>query len=146
MKYTRLSLFVLALFGTQIKAQSNPVKASIVVASQKFTDVFSSGTTCISDLYASDAELYPPSANVVKGNTAIGPIWKGACDAGIKKAGLETISADPVGAKGIEIGRYKLSGADDTSIDSGKYIVVRKKEKGGWKLFRDIWNTSQAAT
>ena len=145
MKYTLLSLLTLALFSTQVRAQSSPVKASIVAANQKFMDVFSKGTTGIGDLYATDAELYPPNADVVKGNTAIGPIWKGAFDAGVKNVRLETVSADPAGDKIIETGRYKLSGADGTTIDAGKYIVVWKKEKGDWKLYRDIWNTSLAA-
>ena len=73
------------------------------------------------------------------------PVCKGAFDAGVKNVSLETVSADPAGDKIIETGRYKLSGADGTTIDAGKYIVVWKKEKGDWKLYRDIWNTSQSA-
>ncbi|WP_240625732.1 YybH family protein [Spirosoma pollinicola] len=145
MKLTLLTLVLFALFSAQSLAQSNAAKASVVAANQKFMDIFSKGTTGISDLYATDAELYPPNGDVVKGNTAIGPVWKGAFDAGVKNVNLETVTADPAGDQIIETGRYKLSGADSSAIDSGKYIVIWKKEKGDWKLYRDIWNTSIAA-
>ena len=147
MKATLFSLLLSILFCYQVVAQSNasPAKTSVEAANKKFMDVFSKGTTGISDLYASDAELYPPNSDVVKGSAAIGPVWKGAFDAGIKNVKLETVSADQAGNQIIETGRYTLSGADGSTIDSGKYLVVWKKEKGDWKLYRDIWNTSVAA-
>ena len=108
-------------------------------------DVFRNGTVGITHLYTSDAELYPPHADVVKGNTSIEPVWKGAFEAGVKSVSLETVSADPAGDNVIETGRYTLSGADGQLVDIGKYIVVWKQEKGDWKLYLDIWNTNQAA-
>jgi ketosteroid isomerase-like protein len=27
-------------------------------------------------------------------------------------------------------------------MDSGKYVVIWKREDGAWKLHRDIWTTS----
>jgi ketosteroid isomerase-like protein len=44
-----------------------------------------------------------------------------------------------------ETGKYDLTGADGTVLDSGKYVVVWKREGGHWKLHRDIWNTSMPA-
>ncbi len=145
MKRTLFTITLAALFCGQAVAQSSPVKATIMAANQKFMDIFNKGTAGISDLYATDAELYPPNSDVVKGNTAIGPFWKGGFDAGIKTVSLETVTADAAGDQVIETGRYKLTAADGAAIDSGKYIVIWKKEKGDWKLYRDIWNTSMAA-
>ena len=145
MKHFIFPLILVALVCAQTMAQSSSAKASIVAANQKFMDIFRKGTTGISECYAGDAELYPPNNDVIKGASPIGTFWKGAFDSGIKKVSLETGSADPAGDKIIETGHYTLSGADGMPIDSGKYIVIWQKEKGGWKLHRDIWNTSQAA-
>lgn len=129
----------------QTITQSEETKTIIVAANKKFMEIFNKGTTGIADLYAAEAELYPPNGDVIKGNTAIEPMWKGAFDAGIKNVKLETITAEPAGDKVIETGRYNLSGADGSAIDSGKYIVIWKKENEDWKLYQDIWNTSLAA-
>lgn len=145
MKRIVCTLLVVALFYGSTVAQSTAIKASIVAANQQFMDAFSKGTTGIGDLYATDAELYPPNGDVVKGNMAIGPVWKGAFDAGVKNVKLETVTAELAGNQVIETGRYVLSGADGSQLDAGKYLVIWKKEKGAWKLYRDIWNTSLAA-
>jgi ketosteroid isomerase-like protein len=34
----------------------------------------------------------------------------------------------------------------DNKRDSGKFIVVWRREKGGWKLTLDIWNSSMPAS
>ena len=47
--------------------------------------------------------------------------------------------------RAVEIGQYTLGGADGTTIDQGKYLVVWKNDGGNWKLHRDIWNTSRPA-
>jgi ketosteroid isomerase-like protein len=39
---------------------------------------------------------------------------------------------------------WTLKGKDGAELDHGKYVVIWKKEAGGWKLHRDIWNSSQA--
>ena len=145
MKTGFLCVILATLFSVYVSAQSGPAKASIIAANQKFMDTFGKGATGLSDLYARDAELYPPNSNVVKGNMAIEPFWKGAFEAGVKKVSLETISADPFGEVIIETGRYELAGADGSQIDAGEYLVVWKKENGTLKLYRDIWNTSLAA-
>ncbi len=43
-----------------------------------------------------------------------------------------------------EVGRYVVKDAAGKKIDHGKYIVIWKKVAGTWKLYRDIWNTSDA--
>jgi ketosteroid isomerase-like protein len=49
------------------------------------------------------------------------------------------------GTTAIEVGAYKITGPGQQVLDTGKYIVVWKKEDGQWKLHRDIFNTSVAA-
>lgn len=117
----------------------------IIAANQKFMEAFSAGAETMGDLYTSDAKIYPPGGDAVSGNTAIGTFWKGAFGAGIKRAKLDTVEAEPTGDQIVEVGQFTLYGDGDTQIDTGKYLVVWKQESGTWKLHRDIWNTSVAA-
>ena len=118
-------------------------KAEIMAMNQKFTDAYASGATTLGDMYTTDAQLFPPNSDVVKGSQAIGTVWKGVYGSGVKKARLETMEAEQQGDVVVETGRYTLYGDNDAQLDAGKYMVVWKKEGGTWKLHRDIFNTSQ---
>ena len=118
------------------------MKAPIMAANQKFMDAYAKGATNMSSLYTTEAQLFPPNSDIVKGNTAIGTVWKSVFDSGVKKAKLETLEAQQDGNTIVEVGRYVLYGASDAQLDMGKYIVVWKQENGDWKLHRDIFNTS----
>lgn len=149
MKNNTLFLLIIlfgGLAGLPTLAQTaKPLDPAILAANKAFMQAFASGATNMGDLYASDAQLFPPNGSVVTGSAAIGPVWKGAFDSGVKKATLETTETETAGDRIIETGRYILAGADGKALDTGKYIVVWKKEGGTWKLYRDIWNTSMAA-
>jgi ketosteroid isomerase-like protein len=67
-------------------------------------------------------------------------------DMGIKTAKLETIELEGQGDAALEVGKYTLSGEGGMVIDSGKFIVVWKKQGGKLKLHRDIWNSSMPAS
>ncbi len=118
-------------------------KADIMAMNQKFTDAYGKGATAMGDFYTTDAQLFPPNSDVVNGKQAIGMMWKGVNDSGVKKAKLETMEAEQQGNVVVETGRYTLYGANDAQLDAGKYMVIWKKENGDWKLHRDIFNTSQ---
>ena len=96
-------------------------------------------------LYTTDGQLLPTNSEVVSGLSAIQSFWQGVIDMGLKKATLETVEVDDCGDTAVEIGRYTLMAGDDSVADAGKYVVVWKQQDGGWKLHRDIWNTSQPA-
>ena len=71
-------------------------------------------------------------------------MWQSVMDMGIKTASLETVELDPQGDTATEVGKYTLGADCGTVADTGKYVVVWKKEGGHWRLHRDIWNTSVA--
>ena len=138
------SLFALVLMtGASVFAQKD-MKADIMAANQKFMDAYAQGATTMNTYYSTDAQLMAPGMEVVKGNTAIGTFWKGAFDSGVKKAKLATTEATQNGDQVFEVGQYTLYGTNDAQLDTGKYVVIWKKEGGQWKLHRDIWNTSMA--
>ena len=126
-------------------AQSSKIDPAILSANKTFMQAFSQGATDMGKFYASDAQLFPPNGEMISGNTAISPFWKGAFNMGIKNATLETTQTEKAGDCIIETGAYTLAGADGKPMDNGKYLVVWKNEGGNWKLYRDIWNSSVAA-
>ena len=93
--------------------------------------------------YTTDALLMPPHSDFVRGAAAIRVFWQGIIDLGLRDVKLETEDVQPQGEVLIEVGRYTLRVPTGATVDTGKYLVVWKNERGGWRLDRDIWTTSQ---
>ena len=105
-------------------------------------DLARGDATAISKRYAKGAKLMPPNADFQKGKNIAG-FWQGAINMGIKGGALKSQEVEVHGTTAIEVGTYALKGADNATLDTGKYIVVWKKEGKDWKLYRDIFNSSQ---
>lgn len=54
---------------------------------------------------------------------------------------LNTIEVEDSSDTAIQTGKYTLCNTNG-AIDSGKYIVIWKKQDGEWRLHKDIWNSS----
>ena len=99
----------------------------------------------IGRLYAADAALFPPDADRVNGRAMIQKYWQGAIDAGITNVSVRTLEVQSSGGLAFESGQVALDvpGKDGKPLHvSGKYVVVWKRIKGVWQLYRDIWNTT----
>jgi len=64
---------------------------------------------------------------------------------GLEEVVLETLELEAHDETAHEVGRYTLKAAGGQVTDTGKYLVIWKREGGSWKLHRDIWTTSQPA-
>ena len=138
-------LSIFSAMSTVVVAQADnaKVKEEIMAANKKFEQVFSaSGGIGVAAFYAKDAMILPPNSDMIKDNDGIGKFWKGVFDAGVKKFSLVALNVESLGKSAVETGRFIIYDANDKQIDAGKYLVFWKKEKDGWKLFRDIWNSS----
>ncbi len=93
--------------------------------------------------YASDALVMPPNSDAVKGNNIAG-LWGGALRMGVKDLKLNITDITGGGDVYAETGNYEMFGADNKSLDKGKYVAVWKKDNGIWKMYRDIWNSNMA--
>lgn len=122
---------------------------AIRIANEKFMEVFKKGdAAAVAALYTQDGRLLPPGSQMVSGTEAIQSFWQGAMNQGIREARLETTDVEERQDIACEIGRYTLRIEPEggkTLTDRGKYVVVWKKEDGGWKLHIDIWNSSGEA-
>jgi uncharacterized protein (TIGR02246 family) len=131
---------------TSINTMAGPldVTSEIAEANKGFMAAFKNGDAyTLAGNYTKNAKLYPSNSDVIEGQKAIEDFWSAVImNAGIKKAFLETVTAESYGNIAIEEGRYRLYAEGDQMVDQGKYIVTWEKEDGKWKLHRDIWNTS----
>ena len=119
------------------------IRKDIRNANDNFEHAFAQGDAkAMAALYTPDAILLPPGAPIQRGSDGIENFWKMVMDMGIKEVNLTTAEIEEMGETAVEVGEYKLSGANHNPVDSGKYLVVRRKEMGSWKLHKDIWNTS----
>jgi ketosteroid isomerase-like protein len=122
------------------------VSSEITQVNEGFMDAFNSGDAkALASNYTENAKLYPSNSDVIEGPEAIEGFWNAVMKMGIKKAQMETVTAEAYGNVAIEEGKYRLFVEGDHLADQGKYIVTWEKVGGIWKISKDIWNTNNPA-
>jgi uncharacterized protein (TIGR02246 family) len=120
-------------------------KAEIEAANAKWIEFFNKGDFAgIASLYTADATAFPPGSAMVKGNAAVGAMWKSVAEQ-VGDPKLTTLDVKPLGPSAArEIGTFSLKtkGPDPKDV-TGKYVVVWEKDGNDWKLAADIWNDGQ---
>ena len=99
----------------------------------------------VAQMYTSAAQLLPANSDFVAGASAVQSFWQGVMDMGIREVILDTLELEPHDDTAYEVGRYTLKVAGGQLADTGKYLVIWKRDGGSWKIHRDIWTTSQPA-
>jgi uncharacterized protein (TIGR02246 family) len=124
----------------------NTVREAIAAADEEFEAAYNSGDAArVAALYTEEGQLLPPNADFMVGREAIQAFWQGAMDAGIASAKIEILEVEGHDDTAIEVSKYALCAQDGTELDAGKFIVIWKRVEGGWKLHRDIFNSSKPA-
>ena len=124
-------------------------RAAIEAANAKFSEAYARGDAkALSAMYTSDAIVFPPDSEMIRGNEAIGEFWKATRDSGVQSAALTTVDVERSGDVAYEVGKVSLTiqpaGKEPTTAVA-KYVVVWKRQTdGAWKLHRDIWNSDPA--
>jgi ketosteroid isomerase-like protein len=97
-----------------------------------------------SAIYADDAKLLAPSAELVQGRDAIEAFWRAGVDAGLRDVELEALELDVQGRLAYEIGCYalRLEPADGQPVvDRGKYLLVHERQQdGSWRWAVEMFN------
>lgn len=120
-------------------------KASIDAMNAKVGESFrKKDSVAIASYYTDDATMLPPNSDPVKG-AGILSAWGAFCNMGISDLKLMADEVSGNGDQLAEVGHYEMVGADGKTADKGKYLVIWKPVDGGWKLHRDIWNSSMPA-
>lgn len=91
-------------------------------------------------LYAPDARLLAPNAEMVQGHDAIRQAFQPMFDAGLTGA-TPTAEAMVAGDLGYRLGTFTLNAPDGTVEDRGKFVEVWRAIDGEWKMMSDVYNS-----
>ena len=137
-----LSAVLLSLASLSPRAQGTDVRAAIEAANAKVGAAWGKkDAAAVTALYTANATLLPPNVARVTGSEAILEFWKAALAAAPPAAKLTSTEVEAHGDTAHEVGTYQMFASDGKVVDTGKYVVVWKREGGQWKLHRDMWSS-----
>jgi len=149
MKINRISLVLVMMIAAVSvspgqtkanKASGGNIRNEIEAASKGFAETLTKGDAAkIADMYAEGARVLPPNGPVVQQKQKIQEFWQGFIDSKAKLS-LSTSNVEAQGNVAIETGTYEMI-SPDNKRDTGKFVVIWRRHKTGWKLAVDIWNS-----
>jgi uncharacterized protein (TIGR02246 family) len=133
----------LLAFPAAALGQADPdAQVAVKEGTMAWTAAFNAGNAAnVAALYADDARLLPPGGETVEGMEAIEAFWQGFISEGSSVA-LEGVELYNLGDVALDIGAFTVTAADGSHADHGKYMVIWVKGDDGWKMVRDMWNSS----
>ena len=123
-------------------AQAQDAKADVTKAVEKFVAAFNArDAEALTSFYTDASVVMPPGTEPLKGLEAIGGMW-GTLDENAPTMEFKIkdlmVSDDIV----VETSSWSATAPDGSHADHGVYIAVWKNTDHGWKMIRDIWNSS----
>ncbi|MEO7987293.1 MAG: SgcJ/EcaC family oxidoreductase [Gemmatimonadales bacterium] len=120
------------------------LRAQIEKQSQAWQKAYNAGDAAgLTALYATDGMVMAPGVEPASGAAAIRKFF----DTDVKSGAKNTLTTQDVVGSGeyaLETGKWVATSADGKHLDHGQYSTTYKKADGGWKIYRDIWNSSMA--
>ena len=127
------------------QAGGGNLRAQIEKVGQAWQNAYNAGNAAgVAALYTKDAKLMVPGAETGSDGKTIQKLIAGDIALGGKLA-LTTDDVVGFGDYAVETGRWVATAADGKHLDHGPYVTFYKKADGGWKIYRDIWNSSMPA-
>lgn len=125
-------------------AMVEEAREAITERSAELAEAFSSGDAgAVAAFYTDDALVMAPGMETMEGQAAI---ETGMADMLAQMDGMnisfEVVEVTPAHRGAIEVGDYTVESTDGSHVDHGKYMVLWEKSDDGWKVARDIWNSS----
>lgn len=121
---------------------SADLRAQIGKMDQAWQTAYNSGdAAAVTALYTKDAKVMAPGAEPASGTKAIQALFA----ADVAQGNKNTLTqGDVVGFEdfALETGGWVATSADGKHLDHGPYMTLYKKVDGGWKIYRDTWNSS----
>jgi ketosteroid isomerase-like protein len=144
-------LLFLGLLGAAavVQAQSKKeqqleeARKAIIASDAIFSDLANKDDESILTRYTDDACLLPPNSSPVCGRDNLLKFFRG----GPKVHSVFTIRQLYGDGDGFvtEESHYELFDLNNNKLDEGKVLVVWKKTKDGWKMYRDMFSSDRAA-
>jgi uncharacterized protein (TIGR02246 family) len=127
------------------QAGAGNLRAQIEKVGQAWQNAYNGGNAAgVAALYTKDAKLMVPGSETGSDGKTIQKLIAADVALGGKLA-LTTDDVVGFGDYAIETGRWVATAADGKHLDHGPYLTFYKKADGGWKIYRDIWNSSMPA-
>jgi len=127
------------------QAGAGDLRGQIAKIGQAWEKAYNAGdAAAVTALYVTDARLMVPGAEPGSGPKSIQELI--AKD--IALGGKLTLTTEDVvgfGDYALETGSWVATAPDGKHLDHGPYLTLYKKADGGWKIYRDIWNSSMTS-
>ena len=124
------------------QAGAGNLRAEIGKVGEAWLKAYNAGDAAgVAALYTTDAKLMVPGAEPGSGPKAIQKLIAADIALGGKLA-LTTEDVVGSGDYAHETGGWVATSPDGKHLDHGPYLTLYKKADGGWKIYRDIWNSS----
>ena len=98
--------------------------------------------------YADDAQLLTPAAGLIQGRKAIQEYWGTGIALGLSSVSFEARRVEQLGARRIEIGRYRLAAETETTdprFERGTYLVLHRQAiDGTWQRAVDVLDPDES--
>ena len=141
---TRIAVFLACLLLSTPPALAQ-AKDSIQKLNAEWVAAFNKGDAkTLASMYAADAYVLPPGAEMAKGHIAIETFWRSAVKqfGDAKLTTVDVLSLGPGAAREVGTVSFKTKAQPPEQI-TGKYVVVWRKMGGQWQLATDIWNMNK---
>jgi len=126
------------------QAGAGDLHAQIGKMDQAWQKAYNAGdAAALAALYTKDAKLMPPGAEPASGSAAIQAFFTKDIAQGAKNT-LTTGDVVGSGDFALATGGWVAKTPDGKHLDHGQYMTLYKNVDGGWKIYRDTWNSSMA--
>lgn len=146
MKRIPVVLILLLFFfpgSGMVLAQSSESNTNVRTAIEEAYDSFSkhlregNANAIVENYYTSDAKFYPPQGGVATGKEEIENTLNGIISSGVTVE-LEIRELEVFGNMAYEYGVAHIFNEQGDRVDQNEYVVLWKKDRGDWKIYRDF--------
>jgi len=144
---TLLSLLLTSLTVAQSQTkqaetkQAAALRAQILTVNAKLAESCGSGdTTAISTLFADDAQILVADPQAANGRSGVQSFFKSAFNFGVRRVKLDVEDVGGERNLAYQTGTIALYDEKGQVIKEGRYVILLKKVKNEWKIFRLMSN------
>ena len=100
----------------------------------------------VAAVYAEDAMLMPPNTPAVTTRPAIQFFTSTQFTPDVTGMLLNASENVVMGDYAYSMGYYTILGANNSTLDHGKFVEILKHGPDGWRIYRDIYNSDNPPT
>ncbi len=136
----------LLIAAPTLRAQEQSSDSALIhETSRRFSEAYVRGDAdAMTVLYTSDATIFPERSSALSGLEAIRKYWTVPPGRRVTHHAATPMRIVVDGDHAYDHGVFEISGERDGRAwgpVQGKYVIVWRREPGGWRMQLDIWNT-----